>query len=728
MSKSFTSFFLVTSFFVSSAQNQLPIENGEFEADDSQTNSFTQWSNFQNNNGQVNYSIETQNLIQGSTKALKSEVLSLGDNGWDVKTQSDYWFRVEAGQTYTVRFWAKISGASSSAQMKVVFQSDAEGSYQGSNQSISQDWQQFTHNFTVTTANDKNRLSFWYMENNITYFLDQVEVVPENSITLNPAMTLQTVAGFGAGIKRRTENLYALEDSMREQIEALAFEDLEVNMIRFFVYHDLEDPNDNSDPFNLNTSALDWTRYSSTPNNYRSKYVAEALSNAFSLSTYGFDHIIGNCNSAPSWLKTNNSHAGGGTLISGQENEYSEFLVAFIKGMQDQYGIGVTAISPTNEPDYDVTYESMNTTPSELNSIIKNLNQRLLTENLEQIKIISPETFRVSSNNSGVSTINYVNAMFADTDVVAATDVVATHTYQAEVTSTDWSTLKNASHNKPIWVTESANLHSPDWDMADAQYHIDRIINGFNHGGLTGYMAHLFYESHKYQSEVDAGQKYGSSALVLWDSSNTIILPKRYYAFKHFANLIKKDYQKVFLNTFESAPNAVAFVSPDNSKVVVQLFAQNAISGFNLEIPKGTTSIDHYVTSDNSADNFRLVTTDNFDVQSNFLSIEMNPMSLHSFVFTIDPTLAIQNNTALEKKSLLRVFPNPTQSQIKLSFPQYEKHIVSIYQTNGTRVYHQNHSPSKTASIDVKSFSPGVYILKSTTKSEKQFVKIIIHN
>ena len=76
---------------------------------------------------------------------------------------------------------------------------------------------------------------------------------------------------------------------MREQIEALAFEDLEVNMIRFFVYHDLEDPNDNSDPFDLNTSALDWTRYSSTPNNYRSKYVAEALSNAFSLSTYGFD-------------------------------------------------------------------------------------------------------------------------------------------------------------------------------------------------------------------------------------------------------------------------------------------------------------------------------------------------------------------------------------------------------------------------------------------------------
>ena len=41
--------------------------------------------------------------------------------------------------------------------------------------------------------------------------------------------------------------------------------------------------------------------------------------------------------------------------------------------MESRYGIEVTAISPTNEPDYEVSYESMNTTPSELSSILINL-------------------------------------------------------------------------------------------------------------------------------------------------------------------------------------------------------------------------------------------------------------------------------------------------------------------------------------------------------------------
>ena len=71
------------------AQNQLPIANGSFEEIDVETNTFTYWSNIQINGGQANYSIETENLISGSTKAQKSEIISLGTNGWHVKTQSD---------------------------------------------------------------------------------------------------------------------------------------------------------------------------------------------------------------------------------------------------------------------------------------------------------------------------------------------------------------------------------------------------------------------------------------------------------------------------------------------------------------------------------------------------------------------------------------------------------------------------------------------------------------
>ena len=708
--------------FFTNAQNQLPIANAALESINPQTNSFSSWSNLQTNGGQANYSIETENLITGSTKAQKSEIIALGTNGWHVKTHSDYLFQVEANETYTVRFWAKANSAS--ATLKVVFQSEVAGSYQGVNQTLTQQWQQYTHSFTVADSANLNRLSFWYMSSGITYYLDEVDVVAGHTISLNPAMTYQTVDGFGAGIKRRTEHLYALEDSMREQIEAHAFQNLEANMIRFFVYHDLEDPNDNNNAFVLNSSALNWTRYDSNPSVNATKYIGEALNNAFNLSTNGFDHVIGNCNSAPAWLKTNGSHNNGGTLIAGGEDEYSEFLVAFINGMQSRYGISVTAISPTNEPDYDVTYESMNTTPSELSSIISNLDTRLTSENLSGVQIISPENFRVTSNDATKSTTNYINSMFGNPNVVDATDIVATHTYQNPINPSDWSSLDTAALDKPIWVTEAGNLHSPDWDMEDASYHIDRIMDGFNYGGLTAYLLHLFYERHKYQSEVNPGENYGSSALVLWDNSNNIILPKRYHVFKHFANLVKTGYQRIHLNNFDSGPKSVAFKSSDETKIVVQLFSENNLDSFEIEIPQGTTSIEHYVTSDNTNENFSLVTTDNFDLQSGFISVNIDSMSMHSLVFDIDSSLATYD-TYIYDKDLIHLFPNPVVSQLNLSFPTDEVRKISIYKMSGARVYHKSHEASSELTIDVKLFADGIYILKSSIGNEQYALKFL---
>ena len=118
-------------------------------------------------------------------------------------------------------------------------------------------------------------------------------------------------------------------------------------------------------------------------------------------------------------MKTNGKHNGGGTLINGGESEYSEFLIATLKGLKNRYGINMTAISPTNEPDYEVTYESMDTTPTELSSVILNLDNRLDQEGLSDVKIVSPECFRVYQNSER-STTTYINAMFADLKIFSS--------------------------------------------------------------------------------------------------------------------------------------------------------------------------------------------------------------------------------------------------------------------------------------------------------------------
>ncbi len=78
--------------FITNAQNQFAIANVALESIDRQTNSFSFWSNFQTNGGQANYSIETENLISGSTKAQKSEIIAFGTKGWHVKKRTIFLF------------------------------------------------------------------------------------------------------------------------------------------------------------------------------------------------------------------------------------------------------------------------------------------------------------------------------------------------------------------------------------------------------------------------------------------------------------------------------------------------------------------------------------------------------------------------------------------------------------------------------------------------------------
>lgn len=615
-------------------QNQLPLPHGAMEETDGESGALLGWANA--SDGNASFSVTTSELIPGSSMALTCQVQDLSASDFTATTTSEYAFEVEAGATYTVCFWAKASSGDASLEVRFDQGTDDE---QAVTVALAPNWKQHCVAFVAGATHEASVLQVAYLNANATYWLDEVEAYPGHFISTNAAFIAQTIEGFGAGIKRRTEDLYALDDSIRSQIEAYAFQELEANMIRFMVYSDLEPTNDNDDPFDLDADALDWTRYESDAGNPQSLFVAEALATAMGLSTHGFDDIIANCNSAPGWLKTNGSHLGGGTLIEGGEDEYSEFLVSLILGMQERYGIDVTAISPTNEPDFLVNYASMNTSPSELASILSNLDARLEQEGLSSISVVSPECFRVSSPNPSVGTVHFVDSLFLDADVFAAVDAVATHAYQNPIEPTDWAGLRTASGPKPIWMTEYGNLHSESWDMTDAEHHIERLMYGFNHGGMTAYMVHLFYEEHDYAPAGSTSGNYGSSALVLWDEANDIILPKRYFVFKHFSNLIKKGYH-VVKTGFQEAQNpneapfmACSFAAPDGSKQVVQVYNRSAAAPFSFKIPEGTQSIEIKVTSNDEAVDFISDAVVDF-LPASYLSLELDALGMYSIVFT----------------------------------------------------------------------------------------------
>ena len=192
--------------------------------------------------------------------------------------------------------------------------------------------------------------------------------------------------------------------------------------------------------------------------------------------------------------------------------------------------------------------------------------------------------------------------------------------------------------------------------------------------------------------------------------------------------MVKSGYQRIHLNSFGNSLKSLAFKSPDSSKIILQLFTESAHGNFDVEIPNGTISIEHYITSNSSSENFTSVSTDNLDLQANFMEMAMGAMSFHTLVFNIDSSLSYETNDVRPDDLKIVAYPNPVKSQLNLRFNNNKPREISIYQYNGSLIYNKNYPATKDLVIDVRFLESGLYILKSSTPAGQQTVKFIIDN
>ena len=361
----------------------------------------------------------------------------------------------------------------------------------------------------------------------------------------------------------------------------------------------------------------------------------------------------------------------------------------------------------------------MNTTPSELSSILINLNARLSNSDLDHIKIVSPESFRVESQNSGTSATNYINTMFENSAVEEAVDIVGTHTYADPNHNANWNALKVAANGKPVWVTESANLNSTDQSMTDAANYIKWILRGFNEGGVTGYMFHLFYE------EADSD---GYSSLVAWTPTGEIILPKRYHSFKHFTNLVKKGYS--LINSNSSDENQVyvgGFISEDESKVIVQIFNEGNEKDISIDVPLGSSSVETFLTTNNDSEEFLSIGINEIDYYNRYFTTTLPALSLTSLVFDIDESLSnIGSNFSNNNDFDFELFPNPSEEQINLILPDYSNYRIKVFDLKGQKIIDRV-SNKKEVLIDVSILEKGTYLINiNSLFNQKTVTKKII--
>ena len=172
-----------------------------------------------------------------------------------------------------------------------------------------------------------------------------------------------------------------------------------------------------------------------------------------------------------------------------------------------------------------------------------------------------------------------------------------------------------------------------------------------------------------------------------------------------------------------------AFLSPDQSKIILQLFNEGQDQDFSIDVPIGATNISHYVTSDTESDNYSLYEDVSFELGSRYTNLSIPSMSLHTLVYTIDSSVLATNTIEISNafENLITLYPNPTDENTTLKFHEDDQYSITLYYSDGRKIYETQIKNKKTYDLKTSELSSGIYFIKiqSKTKSSDTVVKFI---
>ncbi len=181
--------------------------------------------------------------------------------------------------------------------------------------------------------------------------------------------------------------------------------------------------------------------------------------------------------SPPGEWKDNNSVNNGGSLLTSRYQDWADRLVSYIKNLQSQ-GVDLNWISAQNEPNWTAEYESCRYLPAQLATFIgKYLGPSLEKAGLKT-RIIAPEVINWGSLKP------YGDAILNDPDAIKYCDVIASHSYGDEPTSSrGYPYYLVREKGKELWETEYgfdqfAGDESMTPGIAIAKQMHGQIVNG----------------------------------------------------------------------------------------------------------------------------------------------------------------------------------------------------------------------------------------------------------
>jgi glucuronoarabinoxylan endo-1,4-beta-xylanase len=255
--------------------------------------------------------------------------------------------------------------------------------------------------------------------------------------------------------------------------------------------------------------------------------------------------VIASAWTAPASMKTNNNHIGG-KLRTDAYASYSAHLRNFCNTVG-----GVTAISPINEPNITVNYESMELTASEVASFVAAEGSNC------GASVMAPEPFNMDKT--------YLDTYLSNATAKSKTGYVCGHIYG--------KTPYTYSNGKEVWMTEHYTNTNDANGWTDALGVAKEIHDCMN----AGYNMYVWWYIRRSYGPMD-------------ESGN---ITKRGYVMAHWARYVRPGYSKisctanptsgVYVTAYKSGSKVVIVAINQNTAITYQPFSISgaAVAGFN---------------------------------------------------------------------------------------------------------------------------------------------------
>lgn len=265
--------------------------------------------------------------------------------------------------------------------------------------------------------------------------------------------------------------------------------------------------------------------------------------------------VIASAWSAPASMKDNNSTIGG-KLKTTSFADYAAHLNSYCLAVG-----GVSAISPANEPNYSVSYESMNMTAAEVAAFVADQGGNC------GAPIMGPEPYNMSQT--------YINSYLSNATANSNTAFVCGHIYGATPTA--------YSPGKEIWMTEHYTNSNDANDWAGALGVAKEVHNCMN----AGYSMYVWWYIRRSYGFID-------------ESSN---VTKRGYVMAHYSKWVRPGFTRVsctanpsagiYITAYKNGQKLVIVIINENSGTVYQPFNFSglSVSGFNRYVTSATNNL-----------------------------------------------------------------------------------------------------------------------------------------